>query len=95
MPKLSDLDVEVLITLPKEPYGVTVPEIAEDVVGRTDSPALGQVRRTLRRFRPWLYFEFVNTRPYGRKDVYGIRADRWLEMQEILTARCKSHEEQP
>ena len=92
--RMTRMDVEVLITLPKVPHGCNVPEIAEVVMGKTDSPSLGVVRRTLRRFRSLLYVETVSTRPYGRKDIYGIRADKWRCVQAMLkeqtAARGKS-----
>jgi len=85
--EVSEFDASVLATLPKEPLAWSVPEIAEDVIGKTDSPSLGHVRAALRRHKSLLYVEFVNTRPYGHKDTYGIRADRWRDVQAALTGK--------
>lgn len=83
--EFSGIDAAVLAVLPKEPLSCAVPDVAEDVLGKADSPSLGRVRRTLRRFKGVLYAEFISTRPYGRKDTYGIRADRWRDVQDALS----------
>jgi len=82
--KLSVNVLQVLASLPKEPVCVEVGELAEDVFGRKDPPARSAVKAALNQLSGLTYIEVVNTRPYGCKDRYGIRADLWDQAQAVF-----------
>lgn len=80
--ELSEDERNVLAALPKEPLCHSVPDMAEDLFGGTHSVALSRVKRVLAVLdvEELVYIESRNTRPYGHKDYYGIRADRWADV---------------
>ena len=95
--KLLDLSQDeraVLEALPQEPLAWDVPDLAEELFGQTDSQALSRVKQALAGLQDLLFIRNENTRPYGRKDSYGIRADRWREVQEMFLASAKPEAKQ-
>ena len=82
--KLSDDALLVLSALPKEPLAWPMPDLATDLFGRADSVALSRIRQALDEVQEHLFIESQNTRPFGHKVHYGIRADHWVAVRATL-----------
>lgn len=94
-PNFTPLAIQILDCLPKEPGACPLPEIARDVLGKADSLSLSQIKQALCQLKDYLYVEMKNTRPYGYKDHYGVRADRWSEVQDFLALSNKNLDKSP
>lgn len=76
--------IEVLGLLPKEPIACPIPDIAQDIFGKTDSISISKIKKALNELSSVLYHEFCNTRSYSHKHRFGIRANKWIEVQEVM-----------
>lgn len=83
-PSLSPTAIHVLALLPKEPIAWPIPDIAQDILGKADSHSLSRIKAALRETKEYLYIDSQNTRPYGRNKHYGVRADRWGDVQSLF-----------
>ena len=81
--ELSPDEREVLAALPMEPLAWPAPDLAIEIHGRADSKTLSRVKAALDALDKLrvLYIDSINTRPYGRKEWFGVRADRWADVQ--------------
>lgn len=81
--QLTTDELLVLASLPKEPLAHSVPDLAEEVFGRADVVAISRVRTALEAVKEALFVSTENTRPYGHKERYGVKAAAWMQVQSI------------
>lgn len=84
MAKLSKDAMLVLAALPKEPLAHSAPDLAADLFGHADSHAVGRMNEALAELKEFTYIRFENTKGFGHKDQYGIRASMWIEAIRVV-----------
>lgn len=79
--RLNDLERELLAALPKDVElvlpGLTIPELAETILGKADKPSCGIIRRAIARLDRALVNIRNSSLPYSKKDHYSIKTRHW------------------
>lgn len=84
MIKLMDRDYDVLCCLPKAPIGVTMEQIAMDVIGNGDNNSRRQVSRSIERLRSRVHIvATASGQGKGSHKLIGIGPEDWQKAQAI------------